>query len=118
MSLDEEEDEDEGVARGFHECPEFFHPVTLSLSGISFPVLKLVIELLSRGSIDVPFTKVDDVKEGLKLLEVTSYVVQDMEAKETRRRVAMNPGMKPSRVFRSKSVSHMMFPIRESIEAD
>lgn len=117
---EDEEEEDEGVTREGYEsaCSEFLHPVTLTVSGIPFPILKLIIDLLSRGSVDVPFTKVDDVKDGLKRLEITSYAVQDMEAKETRRRIAMNPGMKPSRVFRSKSVSHMMFPIRESIEAD
>ena len=92
--------------------------VTLTVSGVPFPILKLIIDLLSRGLVDVPFTKVDDVRDGLKRLEITSYAVQDMEAKETRRRIAVNPGMKPSRVLRSKSVSHMMFPIRESIEAD
>ena len=114
---EDEEDEDEGVTREGYET-EFLHPITLTVSGVPFPILKLIIDMLSQGSVDVPFTKVDDMKDGLKRLEILNYAVQDMEAKETRRRIALNPGMKPSRVFRSKSVSHMMFPIRESIEAD
>lgn len=102
-------------------CRPFLQAIPLTIPGISFPVLKLVIDLLTRGSVEVPFTRVEEVREGLALLQVTGFVVQDFEGRETRRRMncvvtCSGTGMKPSRVFRSKSVSHMMFPIRESIE--
>lgn len=93
-------------------------PITFTVHGLSHGILKLIIELLSKGTIEVPFTKVDDVKEGCRLLGITSFSLQDVESKEIRRKFAMSSSMKPSKVFRSKSVSHMMFPIRESIEAD
>lgn len=95
------------------------NPITITLSGVSYSVLRVIIDLLSKGSTEVPFSKIDSVKEALKAFGVTNYSITDFESKEMRRKLGVmnsnNRELKPSRVFRSKSVSHMMFPIRESI---
>lgn len=98
------------------------NPVTLTLTGISHSCLRFIVDLLTKGFVEVPVSKVDEVKDALKELGVSPVsLTEDFEMKERRKLCNNNnPSSKPSRVFRSKSVSHMIssgFPIiREALQ--
>lgn len=115
---DDDEDEDEGVADELDEIESLYSPIPLKVTGVSYYVMKCVIQLMAKGSIEASLARSSEIKQALSLLGITCYTVQDVEDKEIRRSKIASSHTKPSRVFRSKSVSHMMFPIRESIEAD
>lgn len=115
---DDDEDEDEGVADELDDIESLYSPIPLKVAGVSYYVMKCVIQLMAKGSMEVSLTRSSEIKQALSLLGITCYTVQDVEDKEVRRSKMTSSHTKPSRVFRSKSVSHMMFPIRESLEAD
>lgn len=114
----DDDDEDEGVADELDDIESLYSPIPLKVTGVSYYVMKCVIQLMAKGSIEVSLARSSEIKQALSLLGITCYTVQDVEDKEIRRSKIASSHTKPSRVFRSKSVSHMMFPIRESIEAD
>lgn len=115
---DDEDDEDDIVVDEFDDIESLYSPIPIKVTGVSYYVMKCVIQLMAKGSVEVSLTRSSDIKSALSFLGITCYTVQDVEDKEVRRSKMTSSHTKPSRVFRSKSVSHMMFPIRESIEAD
>lgn len=54
-------------------------PIVLNVpeSKVSLPILKIIVDLMSRGSVDVSQNRMNQVKDGLKFLQVYSYSVDE-----------------------------------------